>query len=276
VSLWFKIVVLKKIFVLLCALGIFVIQNCGSIKNMKILEKIKLLLRANKYKNKNDKGGIAYINTSITAGQTVLDIGAHKAGYMYFMRQRVGATGHVFAFEPQVQLYNYISKLKQLFNWQNVTLEHLALSNTAGTVTLYIPQNAKGKASTPGASIVTPDASKAMDHTETVAMETLDNYCTRKNIVPHFLKIDVEGNELKVFEGAYNILSQHKPKIIVEIEARHIGEAQVMATIAYLQKLNYTAYILHGMQHVPIAEFSFGKYQNLQDKANYCNNFIFE
>lgn len=243
---------------------------------MKLLENIKLLLRANKYKTKNDKGGIAYVNATILAGQSVMDIGAHKAAYLFFMRKKVGLTGHVYAFEPQIQLYSYIKKIIQLFNWHNVTLEHVALSNTTGTVTLYIPQNARGKASTPGASIVTPAANKAMDHTETVTMQTVDNYCTQHNIIPHFLKIDVEGNELKVFEGARNILLKHKPKIIVEIEARHIGEVQVMATFEYLKQLNYTGYILHGMQHIPIENFSFQKFQNLQDQANYCNNFIFE
>jgi hypothetical protein len=52
---------------------------------MKLLEKIKLYFRAKKYKNRDDKGGINYINNSIEKGQTIIDIGAHKAGYLYFI-----------------------------------------------------------------------------------------------------------------------------------------------------------------------------------------------
>lgn len=79
---------------------------------MKLIESIKLRHRANKYKNKDDIGGIAYINSAIKKGQTVLDIGAHKAGYLYFMLRQVGDKGEVFAFEPQSNLYQYIKKLK--------------------------------------------------------------------------------------------------------------------------------------------------------------------
>ncbi|MBI4947088.1 MAG: hypothetical protein HY840_11885 [Bacteroidetes bacterium] len=85
---------------------------------MKLIEQLKLSYRASKYKNKNDKGGIAYILSSVKAGQTVLDIGAHKAGYLYFFLKQVGAAGKVFAFEPQSSLYNYVSKLKMLFDWK--------------------------------------------------------------------------------------------------------------------------------------------------------------
>jgi precorrin-6B methylase 2 len=77
---------------------------------MKLIEGIKLKLRANKYKNENDIGGIAYINAVITKGQTVFDIGAHKAGYLYFMLKQVGDNGKVYAFEPQSNLYQYIKK----------------------------------------------------------------------------------------------------------------------------------------------------------------------
>ena len=51
---------------------------------MKLIETIKLLHRAFKY-SKSDKGEIAYIKSAIKKGDTVFDIGAHKAGYLYFI-----------------------------------------------------------------------------------------------------------------------------------------------------------------------------------------------
>jgi len=108
---------------------------------MKLIESIRLRFRAYKYKNKNDKGGIAYINTAIQDGQTVFDIGAHKAGYLYWMLKRVGKKGKVVAFEPQAKLYHYLRKIKTLFKLDNVTIEHIALSDTEREVMLYIPAN---------------------------------------------------------------------------------------------------------------------------------------
>jgi FkbM family methyltransferase len=243
---------------------------------MKWLEGIKLKYRANKYKNKNDKGGIAYILQSVKPGQTCLDIGAHKAGYLYFMLQQVGANGKIYAFEPQSHLFAYLSKMKQLMAWENVSLEHLALSDSQSTVTLYIPTNNVSEGSSPGATIVAQIDQSGFDATEQVQTETLDSYCQRMNIRPDFLKIDVEGNELKIFQGGLTTLKQCKPKIIVEIEERHVGKEQVQATFQLLQSLGYQAHFIHGMERKPLSEFSFEQYQNLNDKANYCNNFTFD
>ncbi len=244
--------------------------------HMKLIESIILRHRANKYKYKNDKGGIAYVNASIEKGQTVIDIGAHKAGYLYFMLKRVGPTGQVFAFEPQSILYQYIKKMKGLFRWDNITIEHLALSDAEGTATLYIPTNKKSKTSSPGATIVAYKEPASFGATETVSTETLDVYCNRHNIQPAFIKIDVEGNELRVFQGGINILKKYKPKIIVEIEERHVGKEKVLETFNFLESLGYNGQMIHGLARIPLANFGFEKHQNRHDMKNYCNNFIFE
>lgn len=243
---------------------------------MRILESIKLKLRANKYKNKDDKGGIAYINSAIKKGETVFDIGAHKGGYLYFMLKAVGNEGKVFAFEPQTMLYNYLLMLKQLLKWNNVRLEQIALSDTTTTTTLYIPVNKVSKGSSPGATIVKSANASAFGATENVSTNTLDAYCLLHNIKPDFLKIDVEGNELKLLKGAINVLKNYKPKIIVEVERRHVGESQAIETFNFLKSYGYKGKFIHGIENIPLEKFDFEKYQNTNDMTNYCNNFIFE
>ncbi|HCN83958.1 MAG TPA: hypothetical protein DIT07_10125 [Sphingobacteriaceae bacterium] len=243
---------------------------------MKFIERIKLQYRANKYKNKNDKGGIAYIHSAINAGDTALDIGAHKAGYLYFMLKLVGNSGKIYAFEPQLNINRYIVKIKALFRWDNVTIEHLALSDTAGSVTLFIPNGKKDKTSSPGATIVEQKGRTDIGATESVITETLDSYCSRHNIKANFLKIDVEGNELKVFQGGIETLKKHKPKIIVEIEARHVGQQKVLETFRFMENLGYKGRFIHDMEYKQLVLFSFAEFQNTSDMKNYCNNFIFE
>ena len=243
---------------------------------MKLIEFIKLKLRANKYKNRDDIGGIAYINHAIKEGQTVLDVGAHKAGYLYFMVKRVGKKGKVFAFEPQSILYRYIKKIKRLFKWHNLKVEHLALSDSAGRVTLYIPSNELNRTSSPGATIVEHKDQSNHFAVENVSTESIDSYCNRHHIKPDFIKIDVEGNELNVFEGGAVTLKKYKPKILVEIEARHVGQKKVLKTFKFMESLGYKGHILHHLDRVPLTSFGFDKYQNPTDMKNYCNNFIFE
>lgn len=243
---------------------------------MKLLEKINLLYRAYKYKYKDDRGGIDYITKNIQNGQTVIDIGAHKGGYLYFMAQRVGKSGKVYAFEPQSNLYQYLERLIRLFQWKHVSIEHLALSDSKGEVTLYIPTNKVSSASSPGATIVPQKGNSEVGKTETVKTETLDAYCTKNSIEPDFLKIDVEGNELKIFNGGDSILKKFKPKIIVEIESRHVGEEKVLETFNYLDNLGYKGHFIHGVHLIPLKDFRFEIHQNRGDMANYCNNFTFE
>ena len=206
---------------------------------MKFIEKFKLTHRALKYKNRDDIGGIAYINNAIKEGNTVLDIGAHKGGYLYYMQKLVGKKGQVHAFEPQSMLFQYLEKMKPIMHWDNVTINNIALSDNDSTATLYIPSNLTGQSSSPSATIYEQHNLGAVTKTETVHTTSLDQYCEKHQIKPDVLKIDVEGNELKVFKGAIQILQKYKPKIIVEIEAVHVGQERVLETIAFLTQLGY-------------------------------------
>lgn len=243
---------------------------------MKWIEYIRLAYRAGKYRNKNDKGGIAYLLSAIKAGDTVFDIGAHKAGYLYFMIKKAGRNGRIFAFEPQKALFSYLKELKKIFNWANVTIEHLALSNITGKVKLYIPSDKKSKSSSPGASIIKLNYPQGIGAVEEVATETLDAYCQRHQVRPDFLKIDVEGNELRIFEGGIGTLRKCKPKILVEIEARHVGRDQVYQTIEVLQNMGYEGFFIHGTDKLPVDSFDIDLHQSPNEKGHYCNNFIFE
>jgi FkbM family methyltransferase len=243
---------------------------------MRLIEGLKLVYRAYKYRNSGDKGGIAYLNASIKPGQIVFDVGAHKGGYLYWMRKCVGTNGRVFAFEPQSDLYNYLNKIKYLFNWTNVNIEHLALSDVVGNVTLYIPVNKVSKGSSPGATVVENKEGLHFGKTEIVQTQTIDYYCDTYKLKPNFLKIDVEGNELHVLKGAKNILRNFKPKILIEIEARHVGKERVMETFNFLQALDYKGLFIKNDQFINLELFDFEKHQNFKDKSNYCNNFIFE
>ena len=240
---------------------------------MKILELIKLKFRANKYKTRNDVGEIAYIESLLQPGNTVMDIGAHKAGYLYLMLKKVGTSGKVYAFEPQSRLYQYITKLKGLFNWDNVTVEHMALSDENGTVTLFVPAT-KGKFTSPGATIA-PIDEKEYGIKEEVKTETLDSYCMLHNIKPDLLKIDVEGNELRIFKGGISTLTTHRPAIIFECEARHIGRERVKEVFGFLQGLGYRGSFICGKDRISLSEFDFDKHQ-VEGSKLYCNNFIFE
>jgi FkbM family methyltransferase len=239
------------------------------------IELSRLRYRANRYKNRHDKGGILFLISSIGEGQTVMDIGAHKAGYTYWMIRQLGRTGMVYAFEPQSHLYDYIARIKAISRWDNVKVENIALSDETTTATLRIPHSKPGKKSSPGATII-EGGREFTGLTQTVGTDSLDSYCSRNGIAPDFLKIDVEGNELKIFRGGINTLKTSKPKILVEIESRHAGKERAMEAFDFLKSLGYSGHFIKGSERIPLASFSFESHQNLRDMKNYCNNFTFE
>jgi FkbM family methyltransferase len=243
---------------------------------MKWIELIKLQLRAKKYRTKDDIGGVDFILSALQKGDTVMDIGAHKGGYLYLMLQKVGKQGKLVAFEPQTVLHYYLTNMKKLLKWNNVTIEHIALSDTETETTLFIPTNHVSNASAPGATILNNRERDDIGFTETVNTDSLDHYCSVYNIEPNFLKIDVEGNELNIFKGGMITLKKSKPKIIVECDAGYVGESQVLETFELLKNLGYTGSFIFESQRLPLSEFSFEKYQDRNSTAFFCNNFIFE
>jgi FkbM family methyltransferase len=243
---------------------------------MKWIERIRLLHRAGRYRYRNDKGEIAYLRAAVKKGDTVFDIGAHKAGYLYHMLKRTGRNGQVVAFEPQISLYNYLIKLKEWFNWGNVTIKNLALSDIAGKVKLYIPSGNDHHASSPGASILKLSAHQGNLSVEEVESDTLDAFCSRHNFRPDFIKIDVEGNELRIIRGGMDIIRECMPKILMEIEARHVGRDEVYHTIEVMENMGYQGYFVQGMTRRPVGSFDVDIHQEPGARKNYCNNFIFE
>ncbi|HLL44718.1 MAG TPA: FkbM family methyltransferase [Segetibacter sp.] len=238
---------------------------------MKWIDKFKLARVLKKYRKKVNANEAAYLTSAIKAGQTVFDIGAHMGAYTYFLQQAVGKTGFVHAFEPQAKLYSQLLINKELLQWHNITINHLALSDSKGSATLNVPSY-KGKADTEGASLLI-HSDRSLYTTENVATESLDNYCKPKSLAPAFLKIDVEGNELKVLQGGIETIKNFSPKILIEIEARHSSEEQANAAFKILTDLGYQGSFTFDGRKTPLSLFRFDVHQ--ADKLN-CNNFIFE
>ncbi|MEN9686047.1 MAG: hypothetical protein RLZZ28_1833 [Bacteroidota bacterium] len=239
------------------------------------LEKSKLIHRASKYEWKDDIGGIAYLKKSIQRGDTVLDIGAHKAGYLYHLQKLAGKSGTVIAFEPQSVLFHYLTSLQQIFAWQNVLLESKAVSNKAGMALLGIPYN-NGADSSPCATIYDTHMKFPFSRYERVSTTTIDGYCSQNSLSPALLKIDVEGNELAVFQGAIGILKKNRPKLLFECEQRFIGHARMLETFSFLRDLGYHGYYICKDKLFPLAGFSAAIHQAKPGSKYYCNNFVFE
>ena len=191
------------------------------------------------------------------------------------MRRKLKQSGKIIAFESRPYLYQHLFHLKKILDWKNVQLEQTRLSNTSGTEPLYNTLNTKYNSLSHGAIIINMNENISNYGPNKATLHTLDNYCSSQNIQPDFLKIDAEGNELKILKGAINILKSYKPKILVKCEEKVAGAQKVLETFKLLMQLNYTGSFVLDTIRIPLINFDFNVYQNAC-KDFYCSNFMFE
>ena len=236
---------------------------------------LSLFYRAWRYRLRLDTAEISYIRNFLKTGMTAIDIGAHKGGYLYWIRQAVGAEGKVVAFEPQPILFGYLKTATTGF--KNLTVENLAVSAEKGKLTLFVPQH--GSKTSPGATLNSAKPNE-IDCTEIkVQVVTLDEYCAKHDLHPNLIKIDVEGFELEVFKGAKDILTNQKPVLIFECEQRHLHNTTMQTVFEYLGSFGYKGFFFEHKQLRPVAEFDLHTHQKMENgqivKGEYSNNFVF-
>jgi FkbM family methyltransferase len=153
----------------------------------------------------------------LTHGETALDIGANIGYVTSLMASKVGKSGKVISFEPNPQVYQELCKTIDTWRhdkgWVQIELLQLALSNQPGEGLLAIPHNNSGEA-----ALVSKDGSQKLSTQSLLQMYSvpksrLDEAVKVSRI--DLLKVDVEGHEFEVLEGAGKWISGKRIRDIV-------------------------------------------------------------
>ena len=172
-----------------------------------------------------------FINQKLPAAKnsTVLDIGANIGNHSIFFAKMFKK---VYAFEPNPVTYevlkincNFISETK------NIEPFNFGLSDIDGTLPFLINHSNIG-----GSAIAKNE--ETSENIIDVSVKKLDDLTIMNNTTIALIKLDVEGHELKVLEGAKNTLSKNKPAILFEQHPSDIvnGSSDV---VMFLQELGY-------------------------------------
>lgn len=234
------------------------------------LRRVDCRHRARRYRDRSDVAEIAWLRELLDPGRTAVDIGAYKGGYSYWMRDAVGDSGRVFAFEPQPELGARLERTVAAFDWRNVEVRSVALSDTTGVVDIHVP----GRGPSRRASI---DWERPGARVMSVPRSTLDAEFLDSEGTPHpaFIKCDVEGHEMAVLRGARRTLETARPTLLVECENRHNPSHSVRDVVAFLESLGYSASFFFGDERLPADRFDPAVHQD-PSRRPYGNNFAFE
>ncbi|GAA0005544.1 FkbM family methyltransferase [Bradyrhizobium diazoefficiens] len=198
-------------------------------------EDAHFLVRCLRYRFRTERLQLKTLLSLNLRGGTVVDIGANKGIYCYWLARAVGPSGNVVAFEPQPEMARYIADRKQTFKLKNVKVLHTALSKEAGTATLTRRRVGDGSASL--------EPSRQQIDQLQVTLATLDSM-HMPNL--RFIKCDVEGHELNVFSGAEQTIKTCRP--VIQFEA---VPAEAAELFSYFEGLGYSGVMFLGDRYLP-------------------------
>lgn len=208
----------------------------------------------------------------VDSNRAAIDIGAHSGLYS---QQLARLATHVVAVEAIPEL---AANLRRLL--PGIEVIHAAASDRSGMISLAIPEGKPGLS-----SVAHQDFDRSLPiRTVDVECITIDELLAKRDDKIGFIKIDVEGHELAVLEGAKNTIAKHRPALLIEAEERH-RRGTVRAIFEFFEGQGYEGFYLDGhlralssfdpaihqsLDNVDIGELDRGSYI-----GKYINNFIF-
>lgn len=143
-------------------------------------------------------------------GMHTLDVGANHGVYALEMA-RLTRSGLVWAFEPTSVPRSHLQKSVDLNGLQHhVRVVDAALSDAPGTARFLVQANSE---------LNQRDGAAAEGAHETVRLETLDSVLAREAVGLRFgfMKLDAEGDEVRVLAGAKHFFETQSPVVLFEL-----------------------------------------------------------
>jgi len=168
-------------------------------------------------------------------GDVVYDVGANYGNYSLIWTKLYGAK--VIAFEPLEENYFKAQRNFAINSGANIILYNLAVGNKNGTIKTNIDGNMMSVQGSVHSSM---------------KMIKLDDYILSEDEQPviDIMKIDIEGYEFEALMGMSRILSDVKPKIIIETHSSDL----MVGCFSYLQDFGYE------MEYIQNQRFGNGKF----------------
>lgn len=145
----------------------------------------------------------------VAPGDLVIDVGANVGHYTLRLAELVGPTGHVLALEPIGETFSILCANTLVRRLRNVTLLNVAASDHTELVAMSLPRE-NGAPNYYQAQISARGEHSALSvPLDAIGLERVA-----------FIKIDVEGHELAVLNGARETIERDHPSLVVEGSAR--------------------------------------------------------
>ena len=186
---------------------------------------------------------------------TVLDIGGH-AGQFAKLLARMAKQGHVYSFEPAGYARSILRLAVRLNGLGNVTVVPMGLGDGPGTLELTTPLKSGGTFRF-GLAHMGKDGRETQGFHETVAVTTIDDFAAGEGLRRlDFIKMDVEGWEMRILEGGADSLRRFLPTLMVELVDSQLARAgdSLGAVWRLLEGWGYRPFLCHDLRNLTPAD----------------------
>lgn len=161
---------------------------------------------------------LVFLEGALKPGQVFVDVGANMGLYSLFASRLVGETGIVVAVEPSARDYQRLQAHIALNQAHNIRARRVALAEREGTAHLQVATDENSGHNSLGQFGI---GGTRLERVEEVPTKTLDSLVAEEDL-PRVdaIKIDVEGAELRVLQGAQRTLQTSRPLLLLELSDR--------------------------------------------------------
>lgn len=173
---------------------------------------------------------------NISPGNTIIDVGANVGDTTLHIAKLIGCEGSVHSFEPDPINFKRLSNNVESNDFSNIVINNKGLGNVPGKFTIH--QVAEGNK---GMNRILTKTESTFSSSE-IHVTTIDSYLNRKGITEiDLIKIDVEGYELNVLQGAREILYKSHPLLFIELDDNNLKEHNQSSKdlVEFLEELDY-------------------------------------
>ncbi len=187
----------------------------------------------------------------INPGDTVVDIGAHVGRHLRVFERLVTETGSLYGFEPLKKQFSYLTAT---FQAENVRLFNLALSNFNGETEFWECENYPEESGLKQRVVYNREDARLKSIK--VQVKQLDDFMdcfTRLD----YIKLDAEGAEVDILEGAARVISKFRPIISTEYGGPGYGAygRQRRSLFDLCEKNNYSVTDIFGNPIFDLSEW---------------------
>ncbi|GAB3693541.1 FkbM family methyltransferase [Spirosoma flavus] len=220
----------------------------GKVENQELFERLHRLSIAGMNigsgaspDNSGEARVIDYIYKKLSKQEcvTIFDVGANVGEYVILL-ERHFESASIYCFEPSINTYSKL--LTNTKEFDNIKYYNFGFGSHSEKVTLFSEKNESALASLYNRKL--DHFNIEMSYCEEVDLRTVDEFC-QDNFIDHihFIKIDVEGHEIQVLQGAKQMIDAGKIDFIqFEFGGCNIDSKTYFQDFFYQLKDKYTIY----------------------------------